>query len=102
MHAFHSTTSGCPAVGSYGPRTQSEGYGQGAVRGITGSQSRASQALLDTAEELSTKWGPCGQLSQIRAEGRRQGEKGRWLVPTWEESLVGPWLEHRKSFPEGG
>ena len=42
------------------------GGGQGAVLGlwasrrpeITGFQSRASQTLLDIAEELRTKWGP--------------------------------------------
>ena len=50
---------------------------------ITGSQSRASQALLDIAEELRRKWGPWRWLSHAQAEGRRgQGERGCWVVPT--------------------
>jgi hypothetical protein len=54
--------------------SSSAGVGQGAVLG-TGSQSQASQTLLDTAEELRTNSGPGGGSVSPGCEGRKgQGE----------------------------
>ena len=44
-----------------GPSSKDDG--QGAIL-VPGSQSWASQTLLDTEEELRTEWGPSGWLSQ--------------------------------------
>jgi hypothetical protein len=44
---------------------------------ITSSQSQVSQRLLDTAEELRTKWGPRGAIRS--SPGPKGGEgKERW------------------------
>ena len=50
---------------------------------ITGSRFWASQMTLDNAEELRTKWGPQGRLSQSqgRREERGNGARGRGVVP---------------------
>ena len=84
------------------------GSGQGAVRGlwasqrpeITGSQSQASQTLLDTGEELRTKWRLQGTSVNPGAEERReQGELGFWVVPTLAR-VLGPfhgWSTERPS-----
>jgi hypothetical protein len=96
------------AVGSHGP--QSEGGGQGAVWGLwaswrpetTGSQPQVSQTLLDTIEELRTKWGSWGQLCQPRSwREERAGGEGTLGGSHVDETLCsGPWLKHKKAFQQ--
>ena len=54
--------------------------------------------MLDTVEELRTKWGPPGGSSVRlkRGEGRRRGTLGGFHVS--ESPWSGLWLEHRKTF----
>ena len=67
---------------------------------VPGSQSQASQTLLDTTEDLRTKWGPQGWLSQPRGlrEERAGREGAQGGSHTGESPWSGPWLEHRKAF----
>jgi hypothetical protein len=91
--AFHMASGGCLAVGNYGPSPQ-----EVAVLGlwaslrpeITGSQFQVSQILLDTMEDLRTKWEPGGRdrsVSPWTKVRRGQGKRGRCMVPTWAKVL---------------
>ena len=67
---------------------------------ITGSQSQASQTLLETVKELRTKWGSWGQLGhpQGRREERARTEGALGGFHAGKSPWSGPWLESRKAF----
>ena len=51
--------------------------------------------LLDTTEELRTKWEPWGWLSQPWGQREERAGGGSHMG---ENPWSGPWLEHRKAF----